>query len=339
MTERVSRRTILQSGAALTGVGAVSGCLGSRSSGSENTGSLEEQAKDDGKVRLATSITGIEGFNESFEEETAVEYEQLRTDAKKVATRIIQESKANKLSFDYRRGSDPDTTISMYEADVFADVPESVAEQWPDRVRYNGKLIADWMGLKLSLLYDESKIESPPSTLAELATEFAGEYTVDVRDEFIWVALRDRHGEQKAKELVRQLGEGAEWRDSHYAPLKDIARGEISMALTYNKFKYYDEFSDVVAEQELDDLPKIVRQISSVMLKGANNPAAAELYMRYSQKHIQEFLQNTGRPDAYFDPSTVIGNDDFFVWDSEAVSTIDLEAESNTWRELTGLND
>ncbi len=339
MTEGVNRRTVLKSGATLAGIGAVAGCTESGNSGSTATGSLEERAKDEGKVKLATSITGIEEFNEDFEAETDIEYDQLRTDAKKVATRVIQESKAGKLSFDYRRGSDPDTTISMYEADVFADVPDSIAERWPERVRFNGKLIADWMGLKLSLLYDEKEIDRPPSTLSELATDFGGEYTMDVRDEFIWVALRERHGEQKAKELVRKLGEGAEWRDSHYAPLKDIARGEVSMALTYNKFKYYDDFSDIVAEQQLEDLPKIVRQISSVMLKNANHPAAAKVYMRYSQENVQQFLQNTGRPDAYFDPSNVIGNDEFFVWDSEAVSKIDLEAESKTWRDLTGLSE
>lgn len=339
MAERVSRRVALQSAAALTGSAVLTGCLSFGSSTSTTSSSLEERAESEGKVRLATSITGIEEFNDSFEDDTDIEYDQLRTDANKVATRVIQESKAGKLSFDYRRGSDPDTTISMHEAGAFADVPDTIAEQWPDRVRYNGKLIADWMGLKLSLLYDENKVESPPTTLSELATDFAGEYTVDVRDEFIWVALRERHGEQKAKELVRQLGEGAEWRESHYAPLQDIARGEVSMALTYNKFKYYDDFSDVVAEQELEDLPKIVRQISSVKLKNANHPAAAELYMRYSQKHIQEFLQNTGRPDAYFDPSNVIGNDEFFIWDSEAVSNLDLEAESKTWRELSGLSN
>lgn len=324
MVRSTGRRQLLKVSGSLATTGLVAGCVGM-------LGSTET-------VRVATAVTGIEEFNEQFEADTGIEYEQYRSDASKIATRIIQEYNADKLGFDYRRGSDPSTTIAMNEAGVFEDVPEDIRERWPDRVRFDGKLIADWMGLKLTLLYNEDMVSSPPESLEELASEFDGRYSVDTRDEFIWVALRDRHGTAKSEELVEKLGEGARWSDSHYAPLKDIVSEEYPMALTYNKFKYYDDFSDVVAEKELRDLPKIVRQISSAILEDPDNRAAAERYMEYCQENVHDFLQGTGRPDAYFDPSDVIGNDEFFIWDSETVRDLDLEAESARWQELTGLD-
>ncbi|MFP9191222.1 hypothetical protein ACLI4Q_06100 [Natrialbaceae archaeon A-CW1-1] len=321
------RRQFLKVAGATSCVGLTAGCL-------------DDVLGDGGdELHVATSITGIDDFNEQFEEDTGIEYNQLRTDAENVATRVIQEHTADNLSYDYRRGSDPSTTLAMYEHGAFDEVPESIQERWPNRVMFDGKLIADWMGLKLSLLYNEDEIDDPPSTFEELITEFKGEYAVDARDEFIWIALRDKYGDDQAKELVRELGEGARWSDSHYAPVQDIASGEYPFALTYNHFKYYDEFTDTVAESELSDFPIIVRQISSVILSDADNYTSAERYMEYSQENIQDFLNNTGRSSAYFDPDEVVGNDDFFVWSTETVADLDLEEEQATWQELSGLRN
>jgi hypothetical protein len=110
------------------------------------------------------------------------------------------------------------------------------------------------------------------------------------------------------------------------------------MGLTYNKFKYYEETGGVLKEQPLSDLPTVVREITSHILKGARRPDAAARYMQYSAENVVDFLKSTGRPDAYFQPETVLGSDDYYVWGAENLQDIDLEQAVQDWEEYTGLS-
>lgn len=358
-----NRRRFLKSTAAFAGAGLAAGCLGggggtptprveTRIVEGEGgtvvktvkvtpeptaTPDLLARARDEGVVREATSITGVNDFYEQFEQDTGVTHDRFRSDATKVGTRILQEFQANSLSFDYQRAGDPQPALRLDEAGVYQKIPDVIQEEYPDRVFFKNQAIVDWYGLKLTLLYNTDIVSSPPSSLEELATDFSGRYAVDVRDEFIWVALKNEHGEERAKELVSMLGDGAVWKESHFTSAKNAASGEVDMALTYNKFKYYEEVGGVLAEADLDDLPTVVREITSHILKGAAHPAAATLYMQYTAENVVEFLKSTGRPDAYFQPETVLGNDDFYVWGIENLQDLDLEQAVQDWEQHTGL--
>jgi ABC-type Fe3+ transport system substrate-binding protein len=339
----VDRRQFLKGTGAIAGTGLVAGCLGGGGSdgdggGSTATPDLQARAEADGMVREATSITGVKEFYGQFEDDTGIDHERFRSDATKVGTRILQEFQADNLSFDFQRAGDPQPAIRLRDEGVYDEIPDVIQDEWSNRVFMDGRAIVDWYGLKLSLLYNTDMVDSPPSTLEEMATEYAGEYSVDVRDEFIWVALKEEHGEERAKELVGKLGEGSQWVESHFTLAKNVAAGEVPMGLTYNKFKYYEETDGVLAEADLDDLPNVVREITSHVLKGANRPDAATLYMQYSQENVVDFLNNAGRPDAYFRPEQVIGNDDFLVWGVDLLDRIDLEQAVEDWEQYTGLS-
>ena len=355
-----NRRRFLKTTAALAGAGLSAGCLGGGGAGTPTarietrivegevrtvkvtpertaTPDLQTRAQNEGLVREATSITGVNEFYEQFEQDTGVAHDRFRSDATKVGTRILQEFQANSLSFDYQRAGDPQPALRLDEAGVYEEIPEVIQEEYPDRVFFKNQAIVDWYGLKLSLLYNKNMVSSPPSTIEELATDFAGQYAVDVRDEFIWVALKNEHGEERAKELVSMLGDGAVWKESHFTSAKNAAAGEVAMALTYNKFKYYEEVGGVLEEADLDDLPVVVREITSHILKDPAHPNAATLYMQYTAENVVDFLKGTGRPDAYFQPETVINSDDFYVWGIENIQDLDLEQAVEEWEQHTGL--
>lgn len=304
---------------------------GNGGDGGDSTPSLEERAKEEGTVSVAQSMSGWEPFIQQFQDETDITVDLFRTDSTKIASRVIQEANANKLSFDVvGTGSTIEIFVQILENDIFQSfVPSAVKEAGA----VDSRLFANKQGQSLYdqeslvFLYNEENVNEPPTTLKEWFN-WDGTYSLDVRDYVIYAMLRDAHGAQRAKEIVSKLGKNARWISSHFDMAQQIASGEVQAGMTYSKYRGYD-WGGPLKKQKIEGLPTMFSSSSYGFAKNPNNPNAAHYWMNYVHNNLVDFL-NENVMDVFYRPENT---PDGFVWDYKFVQNNDLSQLEETWKQ------
>lgn len=354
-----SRRRMLKTTGGLTVGGALAGCLGggdggdggnsgggngggsggnSSGGGQNTTASLEKRAKEEGMAKVAQSMSGWKPFISQFQNETGVKIELYRTDSTKIASRILQEYNANKLTFDVMGfGNTVEVFTQLIENGVVQQyVPKAVKEANAVEQR----MFADKHGQELYaqealvFLYNKNEVSSPPTTIQEWI-DWDGSYTLDVRDLELLAALRQAHDKQRAKEIVGKLAADAAWRSSHFDAAKQVASGEVQAGVTYSKYRGYD-WGGPLKKQKIEGFPTVSSTASYGLAKDPPHPAAAKYWVNYVHNNIVKFMNQNVYDGIFYKPENI--PQDHFVWDYEYVSQTDLKALEEDWKQAANLN-
>lgn len=369
--ERIPRRKLLKA-MVVPAAGLVAGCSGDGGSGggtpsdggstpqptsaSNETPSLEERAQEEGAINAATSMSNSsEYFKQIMAEDLGLSVSYSFRDAGKLATQLVEEHSAGRVSVDMSAATSgsPITHMELAEEGISRPLPEHLLNDdtlsFDPIGKVDGKphLAHTGTGKALVPLYNTNNVSDPPTNLDELFSEkWRGKITVDVRDsELVPAARRSFDSDQRAREFIRNLGEYGTPMSSHFDAAKQIARGEYPIGITYAKYTRYD-WGGPLGELDIPDFVRTANILIMKLISDAPHPNAAELGLRYSLKstegdpagsRIAKFAKENYGDDIYYTLPELKDTDlNLFVASPEVMATIDTEEVEETWTELTG---
>lgn len=270
------------------------------SGGSDKTeaSTLKERAKEEGKVKIAATTTGLEDYDKQFEQETGISVNRVRNDSKPTATKVLQEHQSGQQSFDFVGMSNSSYMLQLADNDVFwtAQGPLKDATYW----HQDSQVAETYLQLDLGWLYNTNNTDSPPTTWSELAS---GDYsvTLDTEEPELLIAFEDIWDEEEAKNMVRNLGEVATLKDSHLTAAKEIAQGSFQAGVLKYKYLYYDWGRDILAPlhgagevtmtHKGNPVPIIAVPTYAGIPADAPRPNAGQYYLQYMLENIIDYWQ------------------------------------------------
>jgi ABC-type Fe3+ transport system substrate-binding protein len=350
----LDRRKFLKTAGTVSAV-SLAGCTGGNnenqsgqtptSGGSNGLSTTKKKAKNEGKVVPVGAFSESGPFWQNFEDKYGIKAAYQFRDSGKTATKLIQEAKAGKTTIDVTGSSmtgSPIAYLKLAKQDVIGSMPQWIIESEETSVepvlnRSYGKTA---IAKALTVLYNENIVKNPPTTLDELfSPKWKGKITVDIRDSEFVLAAREKFGsKQRARQFLKNLGDHATWRSSHYDAAKQIARGEVPLGVTYIKYTNYD-WGSPLKEARIEKFPRTGGMTILGMTQGAPHPAAAKLALYYCFKdsNMAKYFKEKLGENVYFTLDEAKKSElNLFIFSPSEAEDIDVKKIQQTWEKLTG---
>lgn len=303
----------------------------------EESASLGDRARSEGNVKIGSAITRFEPFYEQYSGHSGVEVEHVRDDPEKISARFLQEISANRLTFDITLWPNPIRNIDLLSrGDVYRELDPELVEAWPGRVvEYDGApmLLQQFVGTDRQIIYNTDLVESPPSTVDEIVEDWSGQFFFDIYAFEMLAIMRKRHGFDEGTSRIELLAEHGEYTDSVFSSAQAVARGELAMTFSFNKFVLYD-FGETIEATPLEDTGRIAKVVSSGLMQNAPHPAAASYMADYMAENAADVLVDLRPEGQLFEPQAVRESDEYEIWDIPTVNEMDVAQIQDDYNEI-----
>jgi iron(III) transport system substrate-binding protein len=292
-------------------------------SGAERTEKLIELSEQEGgQLNLYTSMTSdvVDGLAGAFEDEFDIEPSVYRADSETVLRRLIEEASAGFRGSDIVETNGPELASLNNEGILVgldspvndALVDNAVEDGWTTD-RFN-KFVISWNTEKVA----ESDV--PPSWEDLADPKWDGQLALEPSDidwyKTLWEYWVNEAGmsEQEADGIFEQMAQDALFVKGHTLVGDLLAAGEFSVAASNYSYlveNVKEEGAPVAWEPPVE--PVISRPNGIALVRGAQHPATAVLFMEWVLSDGQETLQEFNLDPARADIVTTPGTDEIFV--------------------------
>lgn len=268
--------------------------------GKARTDKLVELAKEEGELNVYTSNTDLDDFADEFGDKYGLEVSVYRAQANQVLQRLLQEHQAGFEGADLYDTNAKELGVANVEG-LLRDYEGPVTDELVDAASQDG-----WVGSRLNLFtvtWNTERVDEPPTSYQDLASDrFAGKLEMEPRAFEWYMTLFDYFTEQEgmAPEEVDQMfadmAANSTIVEGHTENAGFLASGEHAAAVNV--------YSHLVDELEAEGAPvarqpgvePIVMRPNGVgLLRTAQNPASAVLFMEWLLTDAQEFLTDEFR--------------------------------------------
>ncbi|WP_144906564.1 extracellular solute-binding protein [Halobellus captivus] len=347
------RRSFLRT-ASFVGLAGVAGCLGGSSgdggsdgSSSEETStqtltpSLEERAKEEGALKIATTQTGIEPIIKDFESDYGIQVNVLRAHGQELYSRLIQEQQAGKLNWDVNGngGVSPLYYQAVIQGEMLQELPDVTVENNVAEKGSKGITGKPYEMKMLSPIMNKDMVSDPPANNDELFQDkWSEKMLVDPRDGFRVISSLRHIGfsESEIDEYINNLAGIASLHESHFDIGQMVARGEAPLGATYLKYQYYDFGEPLEALSDLQPFPRTATSPRWGMFKEPPNPNAAELFLKYLFDHEYDLFVEQFSEDIVKEPGG-LNKDDWWLGGFEWAESADLDAMDKRFKNALGI--
>lgn len=356
-----NRRAFLRSvagGVTLSTVG-LAGCMGDGGGGGgdypTDYDELTEHVQDIGEVNILNIATGLEDYWAGLEDEFGITINASRVSAGDILPRSLQEAQSDNVTNDVVTMSRDDYTKEMIQGGVWAEQPDYLQENWPDRIPPapddpGGNLPMGWYiidGHVMLTNEDTVDPDDPPTTIEEML-DYA--LIFDHSMPQILAALQDVHGEEQGLDYVQQIGEIADVEGSFFSTGQAVGAGDYDMCPSLSKYTTYDWGQNLFINEPLQqEFPRISYVAYAGVAEGAPNPGAGEWVLRTTWRDrgrggdygslvnfMNETLGDFHRPTSMMWNEELENQDAMYIWDLMSTYEHDVEQLTQQYREALG---
>ena len=305
-TSNISRRHVIQAGAASLGVAAFGPLMAEPSAaitaalaaltGAERLKRLTEGAKKEGLVSIYTSmpVDDMSALTSAFEAKYGVKARVWRSGSEKILQRGLLESKAARYEVDVFETNSPEMEVLSREKVLTAGNSPFLNELIPQAIPSH----KEWIATRLNIFtcaYNTKlvKKEDLPKTYQDLLDpKWKGKLSVEA-DDSDWLAETVmKMGEEKGLALFREISRknGVSVRKGHTLLSNLVASGEVPLALTVYNYKI-EQMKNSGAPIDWFALdPTIARPNAVGVARNSPHPHAALLFQDFELSEGQHIL-------------------------------------------------
>ena len=300
-----------------------------------------------GEVNVLNVFTGLEDLWNSIEEEYDITINGPRTPAAQTLPRAMQERSTENVTHQIVGMSREDFTLRMIEGDVWEAPPEIIRNNFPGKIP---EIEPDNVPIYAYIIdghafhYNADRVDGqPPATAAEIAEDYQGELILDNNMPYVLAGIYDANGRDAGQEVMRNLGEAAEWTDSFFDCGQAVASGDYALAITLTKYQWYDWGGPLELNNRISpEIPRVqYNAFYGLAQEAPNRPAGIWfLYHMLEDERLVNYLRENVAPPHYPIEDAKEGNleEGLFVFDLQTASNVDIEQLSNEWQELGGVS-
>ncbi|MPZ62700.1 MAG: extracellular solute-binding protein [Propionibacteriales bacterium] len=263
--------------------------------GQARTDKLVELATEEGELNIYTSNTDLDDFADEFTDEYGLEVSVYRAQANQVLQRLLQENEAGFAGADLYDTNAKELGIANSEG-LLREYEGPVAETLVDAALQEG-----WVGSRLNLFtptWNTERVNQPPTSYQDLADpRFEGQVLMEPRAFEWYMTLFTYFTEEEGMEpeevdqMFADMAANSTIVEGNTEHAEFIASGEHAVsASVYNHL--VDELADDGAPVSRTPAvePVVVRPNGVGLLRSAQNPAFAVLFMEWLLTDGQELL-------------------------------------------------
>jgi len=329
------------SGDGSSGGGGSDGSSSEETSTQTSTPSLEERAKEEGALKIATTQTGIEPIIKDFESDYGIQVNVLRAHGQELYSRLIQEQQAGKLNWDVNGngGVSPLYYEAVIQGEMLQELPDATVENNVAEKGSKGITGKPYEMKMLSPIMNKDMVSDPPANNDELFQDkWSEKMLVDPRDGFRVISSLRHIGfsESEIDEYINNLAGIASLHESHFDIGQMVARGEAPLGATYLKYQYYDFGEPLEALSDLQPFPRTATAPRWGMFKEPPNPNAAELFLKYLFDHEYDLFVEQYSNDLVKEPGE-LDTENWWLGGFEWAESADLDAMDKRFKNALGI--
>lgn len=308
-------------------------------SGDERSQRLLELAREENKLSLYTSNTDMEKIAEAFEQEYGIDVDIYRANSETVLQRMLQEAGSNYQGADIVETNagelnalNQEGLLAAYEGELRDSVrPEGQKENWTAD-RFNA-FVVGWNTQRVP-------VEEQPTSLTELAEpQWRGRVSMEIGDVDWFAAMYkyyqdDGMSDDEILGFFRQLAANSKISKGHTVMGEMLSAGQFDVGTSLYSHTVENSAAQgaPVAWLHPDGMPVepvVLRPNGAGLLKTAQHPATAMLFMDYLLSDGQQQIADANRIG-----SVVNGDDPLEGVEIITPPEEELLTESQKWNDL-----
>jgi iron(III) transport system substrate-binding protein len=314
-------------------------------SGQERTDALVEMAAEEGQLNLYTSMTSdlADEVASAFDDAYGIEPSVYRADSETVLTRLVEEADAGFPGSDIAETNGTELAALSQEG-VLVDLETDTVEGLVEDSVYEGWIADRFNKFVISWNTDSVAASEAPRNWEDLADpKWDDQLALEPSDvdwfKTLWEYWLDEgRSEQEIEATFRDMADGALFTKGHTVMGELLSAGEFQVAASNYSYIVENAKQDgAPVEWQPPTEPIISRPNGIGLVKGAQNPATAILFMEWMLTDGQEILVDFNLDPAREDLATAPGTDEVFV-DLESFIA-EQEEWTNRYEELATLGE
>jgi iron(III) transport system substrate-binding protein len=290
-------------------------------SGQERTDTLVELATEEGQLNLYTSMTSdlADEVASAFDDAYGIEPSVYRADSETVLTRLVEEADAGFPGSDIAETNGTELAALNQEG-VLVDLETETTDGLVEDTVYEGWIADRFNKFVISWNTDAVPAAAAPSSWEDLADpKWDGQLALEPSDvdwfKTLWEFWVDEgKSEEEIEGIFRDMADGALFTKGHTVMGELLSAGEFQVAASNYSYIVQNAKEDgAPVEWQPPTEPIISRPNGIGLVRGAQHPATAILFMEWMLTDGQEILVDFNLDPARQDLATAPNTDEVFV--------------------------
>jgi iron(III) transport system substrate-binding protein len=289
--------------------------------GEERTDALVAMAEEEGQLNLYTSMTAdlADEVASAFDDAYGIEPSVYRADSETVLTRLIEEADAGFPGSDIVETNGTELAALSQEG-ILVDLETPTTDGLVENTIYDGWVSDRFNKFVISWNTDAVSNSDTPTTWEDLADpQWNNQLALEPSDvdwfKTLWEYWIDSgKSEQEVQQLFRDMADGALFTKGHTVMGELLSAGEFQVAASNYSYIVQNAKDDGAPVEWQPPVEPIISRPNGIgLVKGAEHPATAILFMEWMLTDGQEILVDFNLDPARKDLATAPGTEEVLV--------------------------